>query len=115
MELQKAEIYELIRKVKVQGQTIDYVQGMPDKFKQLPCISYCDFINSPKFAFKNAIYSQTMSVQIDIWSNGSSINTLIFKNLCDVMLENGWQLITGEDIERKGNVFRIMTKWRKIV
>lgn len=115
MEFQKPEIYKLIQDVKLEKQTIDYVQGMPNKFKQLPCISYCNFINSPKFAFKNAIYSQTMSVQIDIWSNSSSINTLIFKNLCVIMTENGWQLIIGEDIERKENVFRIMTKWRKIV
>lgn len=115
MEFQKAEIYKLIQKVKVTKQTIDYVQGMPNKFKSLPSISYCNFINNPKYAFQNTIYSQTMSVQIDIWSNSSSINTLIFKNLCDIMTENGWQLITGEDMDRKENVFRIMTKWRKIV
>ena len=113
MEFQKSEIYKLIQQVKVEKQIIDYVQGTPNKFKELPCISY--FINSPKFAFGNKIYSQTISVQIDIWSNSSTINTLMFKNLCDIMLENGWQLITGEDMEKRGSVFRIMSKWRKII
>lgn len=115
MEFNKGDLYNLIQNVKITGHTIDYVQGMPDKFKQLPCISYCNFTNNPKLAFQNQIYSQDINVQIDIWSNGSSLNTVIFLELCNVMQENGWQLIIGKDIGRNDKIFRTMTKWRKII
>lgn len=115
MEFQKAELYKTIKKAKVEGQDLNYSQGMPKQFKKLPLISYSNFINNPKFSFQNDIYSQEMSVQIDIWSKGSSINTLIFKSLCDVMLKEGWQLVTAQDIERKDTIFRLMTKFRRII
>ena len=115
MEFQKSELYKTIKKAKVEGQNISYSQGMPKQFKKLPLISYSNFINNPKFCFQNNIYSQEMSTQIDIWSRGSSINTLILKSLCDVMLKEGWQLVTAQDIERDDTIFRIMTKFRRII
>lgn len=115
MEFQKSEVYNTIKNVQVEGLDIDYCQGMPKQFKKLPLISYSNFINNPRFSFQNDIYSQEMSVQIDIWSKGSSINTLIFKELCNVMTIQGWQLTIAEDIERPDNIFRIMTKFRRIV
>ena len=115
MEFQKSEVYNTIKNVQVEGLDIDYCQGMQKQFKNLPLISYSNFINNPRFSFQNDIYSQEMSVQIDIWSNGSSINTLIFKELCNVMLDEGWQLITAQDIEREDDIFRLMTRFRRII
>lgn len=115
MEFEKSELYKTLKKVKVEGQEINYSQGMPKQFKKLPLITYSNFINNPKFSFQNNIYSQEMSAQIDIWSKGSSINTLIFKALCDVMLKDGWQLVTAQDIEREDSTFRLMTKFRRLI
>ena len=115
MEFPKAEIYKLIQKVSLEGQEIDYVQGMPKKFKSLPCISFCNLINNPKFAFKNNIYSEKVNVQIDIWSKGSSLNTLILKELIKVMQANGWQLEIAEDMGNSNGAYRIMTKFRRLL
>lgn len=115
MEFPKAEIYKLIQKVSLEGQEIDYVQGMPKKFKSLPCISFCNLINNPKFAFKNNIYSEKINVQIDIWSKGSSLNTLILKELTKVMQASGWRLEIAEDMGNSNGVYRIMTKFRRLL
>lgn len=115
MEFQKSDVYKLIQDVKVDGLDISYSQGMPKHFKQIPSITYSNFINNPRFSFQNDIYSQETSVQIDIWSKGSSINTLILKALCDVMTSAGWQLVTAQDIEREDDIFRTMTKFRRLI
>ncbi len=115
MEFPKAEIYKLIQNVKIKEQEIDYVQNKPKKFKSLPCISFCNLINTPKFAFKNRIYSEKIDVQIDIWSKGSAINTLILKELLNIMQENGWTLITAQDMDNTNGIYRIMTKFRKVL
>lgn len=115
MEFPKAEVYNLIQKVNLEGQEMDYVQGMPKKFKSLPCISFCSLINNPKFAFKNKMYLEKINVQIDIWSKGSSLNTLILKELTKVMQTSGWQLEIVEDMNNSNGVYRIMTKFRRIL
>lgn len=115
MEFPKAEVYKLIQEVNLESQEIDYVQGMPKKFKSLPCISFCNLINNPKFAFKNKIYSEQIRVQIDIWSKGSSLNTLILKELTNIMQTNGWQLETAEDMNNSNGIYRIMTKFRRFL
>ena len=115
MNFPKTEMYNLIKRVKIEGQTIEYTQGMPEEFKTLPVISYSSCINNPNYSLKNTLAKETVSVQIDIWSNGSSINTFILKALTDVMLENKWQLVTAQDMDRNDGVYRIMTKFIKVM
>ena len=115
MNFPKSDIYNLIKQVKVAGQTLRYVQNMPEKFEELPTISYSNCINNPTFCLKNTIGKETISVQIDIWSKSSSLNTLILKTLTNVMLGNEWQLVTAQDMGKIDEIYRTMTKVGKVM
>lgn len=105
----KQEIANILNKIKVKGLNIEKYQKKPQKFVNLPAITFFQNGDNIKRQFgKMIILKETYSFQIDVWGKTSSDVSKIVKEVKKQMLLAGYIYITGNDFDDPSNLFRFI-------
>ena len=111
MYLPKQEIYELLKTLEV-----GVSQTQPTVFNELPYLNFDIVENAIQdLGLNNEIISQSIETKIDIWADTSVEASELLSRLEEVMRNNYWRLVYSADVPNTGNIFHIVTRFRKIV
>lgn len=113
MKLNKSEIYNILKTIKLNNVSVKSLQENTENPKEIPCTTYHDMTNVPKYCINNQIAYQLQTVVIDCWNKTSANNTLLFQELSNKLNEAGWHCIETNDEGKQNKKYKISSKWRK--
>ena len=108
MYLPKKDIYEKLN-------TLDatVMQYQPTVFNNLPVITFKINDNTPNLFLDNTIAYQNIEVQIDIWANDSVSASNLLSQVEETMREDFYQMTYSADVPNVGDIYHIVTRFRK--
>lgn len=110
MYLPKTEIYNLLRSL---GYGVSQTQ--PTEFNELPFINFSITDNSTNLDLGNEIAYQEIEVQIDIWANTSVESSNVLSEVEEIMRNNKYRMFYSADVNNPGNIYHIVSRFRKLV
>jgi hypothetical protein len=85
MDDPKAQIYDLLKEVTLEGVEIFVSQDRPEVIAQLPAITFSISANVPKYDLSAEIAKQDIEVIVDIWTGEDGQNIEIMQQVEELM------------------------------
>lgn len=110
MYLPKKDLYESL-------QTLGYevTQTQQTVFNTLPTITFRVTDNSIETDLDNEIAFQDIEVIIDIWADTSVEASRILSEVEELLRSQLWKMTYSADVPNTGNIFHVVSRFRKKV
>lgn len=110
MYLPKSDIYTSLK-------TLNYYvsQTQPSTFNELPAIIFSVGNNDINVDLDNNILSQDIEILIDIWAEDSVTASQVLSQVEETMRKNQYNMSYSNDAPNNGNLFHIVSRFKKIV
>ncbi len=107
------DVNKIVREIlkKIDGATVTFYH--PDKFNNLPVISYYELTTTTGMCFDNEEQAQSSSVEIDIWGKGGGECSRLAVKVDKAMQNDGWYRELSRDMPPENNIYHKTMRFSK--
>ena len=115
MYLPKSDVYNSLKEIKYNNKNVYVSQRQPAQFNDLPAIIFSVGDNAINTDLDNNILSQSLEIQIDIWSEDSVTASKILSQVEETMRLNLYKMSFSNDVPNIGNLYHIVSRFTKVI
>ncbi|MDY3971656.1 MAG: hypothetical protein SOZ28_02965 [Clostridia bacterium] len=107
------DVNKIVREIleTIDGVTVTFYH--PDKFNNLPVISYYELTTTTGMCFDNEEQAQSSGVEIDIWGKGGGECSRLAIKVDKAMQNDGWYRELSRDMPPENNIFHKTMRFSK--